>query len=127
MIIIIIENEHGIREALGSHAEGHQIVEYTSPGEAISKILQAKHDRKPLPDLLIVSLHLQNSIDGVETIRRLREHITPEELPVVIVQGDSDEDRRLADQYLLNVPFLKVPIKKMLLVNELHRAMKSKE
>ena len=47
----------------------------------------------PYPDLILMDIGLMGEIDGIETVRRIREH---KEIPVLFLTAYSD-DRRIAD------------------------------
>ena len=127
MKIAILENVPMVRDLLGNHLEleGHELIEYSSPQELISSLVQAKADGD-LPGMLIVALATPYGLNGAEIVLRLRESIDANELPVVFIKGQTPEDEYVASKYLLDIPLLKVPIRKMDLTNKIHRIMKLK-
>lgn len=85
MKIMIVEDDKVLSLLLSKMVErlGHEISDVISKGEeAISKILALK------PDLILMDIMLEDDIDGIEVMSRLREKSV--NTPVIYITGNSD-------------------------------------
>ena len=104
-----------IRTAL--ELSGHHAYTYTSSEPffaslfPVSSPLQPAQTSPSLPfDVVIVDLILQADISGMEVIRRIREQLSPEELPIIVISATGMErlvqvKKKFPDVTLLSKPF----------------------
>ncbi|MEO9028313.1 MAG: response regulator, partial [Ktedonobacteraceae bacterium] len=122
MRIGIVEDDRNIREMLleGLALSGNQVVGYTNAQEAINSILGARFNGQPLPyDILVTDLDLGQGIDGAEMIRRLRQFISPAELPCIIISGNNLAELNLLSQNLFDIKIMQKPLTPLSLLKEL--------
>lgn len=83
--ILIVEDEAIIGMALAADLEdmGYVINGIAGSGEEAVELI-----KQQTPDLLLLDIKLQGSIDGIETLRRIRQIASPR---VVIISGNSEE------------------------------------
>lgn len=82
--ILVVDDDHGIREALGAlfTEEGYQVV--TAPdGRFVDKVSELA------PDLIVLDVMLPGA-DGRELARQLRTRPETKELPIVMVSARDD-------------------------------------
>lgn len=80
-------------------SQEYEVISYDSGGEAL------RHFAERPPDLIILDIRLQG-MDGVEIVRRIRQHETLHKLPVIALTANAmsgDRERYLAagfDEYV---------------------------
>ena len=84
--ILIVEDEHVVAFDLRSSLEslGYSVVACTASGEEAIRLAEST-----APDLVLMDINLQGSIDGIEAASRLRER---HEIPVIYLTAYSDPD-----------------------------------
>lgn len=107
MRIAIVEDHAELREmfVMGLELLDHDVESYQNAVEASRALLDAKLNRRELPDIVLVDLNLPGGIDGAEMICRLREEIAPRETAFVLMSNNSLADRRLKEKHLFDIPF----------------------
>ncbi len=111
MNIGLVEDSPALGEMLkaGLELSGNTVVLYECAQEAISAILLARFNGEPLPhEVLVTDLDLGQGVDGAELIRRVRQFLTPEELPIILLSGSDLIERQLLSQD--HVRLLKKPL-----------------
>lgn len=101
---LLVEDERII--ALGMEAIirrlGHSVTASVPSGEAA---LAALKDQRP--DLVLMDIHLEGDLDGIETARRIREQGGP---PVAFASAYTDADTRARAMALEPLAFLPKPV-----------------
>ena len=126
MRIGIVEDCVSIREMLetGLKLGGNTVVVYQNAQDCIREILTARLNNTPLPhDIIVTDLDLGQGIDGAEMIRRLRQFITPEELPCVIMSGRDIVELNLLSLNLLDIRVMQKPVTPSGLIKEMKRIL----
>jgi len=87
MRILIIEDADSIRHMIEAllTARGHAVVAVSNGVRGIDAALAAA------PDVILLDLHLPGALDGFEVCRKLREHATTREVPIVVISAMTDE------------------------------------
>jgi len=87
MRVLIVEDERLISLLLARMIEalGHEITGRVPSGEEAIAALEAEAER---PDLVIMDIHLEGSMDGIEAARRIRERWN---IPLAYASAYSDE------------------------------------
>ncbi len=90
--ILIIDDEPSVRESLQGilEDEGYQIFEAESGENGLEQLTSAE------PDLILLDILMPDGIDGLETLRRIKQ-ISPD-TPVILMSGHATLDLKLADQ-----------------------------
>ncbi|WP_291704081.1 response regulator [Bradyrhizobium sp.] len=83
--------KHNLQSAVAVTRDGVEALDYLLPA--------ADHAVQPLPQLVLLDLKLPK-LDGLEVLRRLREHERTRLLPVVILTS-SAEERDILESYRL--------------------------
>lgn len=129
MRIGLVEDNTQIAEMLevGLNLSGNEVTIYRNAQKCMTAILEARFNDMPLPhDILISDLDLGQGIDGAEMIRRLRQFITPQELPVIIMSGRDLVELNLLSQNLFDIRILQKPITPGALLKEIRREVSGK-
>ena len=123
MRVAILEDNQDILDSLALflQADGHSVDKYNSAQAAISGLLNAHHNHEELPDVVLVAVHLKDSIDGVTVIERLRQHFHPDELPFVLMANSTPEELRILEKWYRDVPLIKKPTRKDTLVGHISK------
>jgi DNA-binding response OmpR family regulator len=87
MRILIIEDADSIRHMIEAllTARGHAVVAVSSGVRGVDAALAAA------PDVILLDLHLPGALDGFGVCRKLREHATTREVPIVVISAMTDE------------------------------------
>lgn len=113
MRIGIVEDNAAIAEIFekGLKLSGNEVVIYTNAQDAMAAILGARFNNEAIPhDVLITDLDLGQGIDGAEMIRRLRQFLSEDELPLLIMSGQDLAEQNLLSKNLLDIRVLPKPI-----------------
>ncbi len=101
--ILIVEDDFLTAENISEDLEsrGYQTNVAHSPNEAQSSI------KNKIPDLILMDIHLNDSMDGVELAQKINEH---NNIPVIYLTDDQDDRlfekiRRQHTSHFLNKPF----------------------
>lgn len=125
MRIGIVEDNPTIAGMLkdGLQLSGNNVTVYHTAQECIAAILGARfNDPEFLPhDVLITDLDLGSGIDGAEMIRRLRQFISPAELPCIIMSGRDLIEMNLMSQNLFDIPLIQKPLTPLSLLKEIKK------
>jgi len=97
------ENRQGLQLLL--EAWGCRVV----AGASGSEILQAASQRNERPDLIISDYRLRNHETGIEVIDALHEEYNDENIPAMLVSGDTDP-QRLAEAAARTWPLMHKPV-----------------
>jgi PAS domain S-box-containing protein len=84
--ILIVEDEHVVALDLQSSLEtlGYKVVAYAATGEEAIRLVDSAS-----PDVVLMDIHLQGTIDGIEAYSRIRAR---HNLPVIYLTAYSDPD-----------------------------------
>lgn len=122
----IVEDNATIKEMLevGLKLSGNCVVCYSNAQDCMAAILNARFNGVPLPhDILVTDLDLGLGIDGAEMVRRLRQFITPDDLPCIIMSGRDIIELNLLATNLLDIRVLQKPITPVHLLKEMKRLL----
>ena len=92
---------------------GHHVQTYTSSAPFLATLLPGYPQAVSPPfafDLVIIDLVLQADISGAEVIQRIREKISPEQLPIIVISALgmarlTQVKQQFPDVILLSKPF----------------------
>lgn len=124
MRIGIVEDNPQIAEMLrdGLKLSGNEVTVYTNAQDCIAAVLGARFNNIVLPhDILVTDLDLGSGIDGAEMLRRLRQFISPAELPCIIMSGRDLIEMNLMSQNLFDVPLMQKPLTPLSLLKEIKK------
>ena len=95
--ILVVEDEGNIARVLCARLEsyGYHVCDVVSSGKAAIEAVQ-----KLRPDIIIMDIKIEGSIDGIETARRIRSHI---DVPIIFLTAYKDEE--LLERAKLTGPF----------------------
>ncbi|MFO7798124.1 response regulator [Rhodohalobacter sp.] len=94
---------------------GFKVVAKAASGEqAIEKIKEHQ------PDVLLMDIFLEGSIDGIETVSRIRSFSN---VPVIYVSGNSDKDHMARAKKTGYVDFLSKPISQSKIIQPMEKAI----
>ena len=84
--VLIVEDEHVVALDLQSSLEslGYKVVACAATGEEAIRLVDST-----LPDVVLMDIHLQGTIDGIEAYSRIRAR---HNLPVIYLTAYSDPD-----------------------------------
>jgi two-component system response regulator len=110
-ILLVEDNPDDVLLTLRAFTKNHvhnEIVVATDGEEALQKLFPA--DGPPLrPALILLDIKLPK-VDGLEVLRRVREHDSTAALPVVVLTT-SNEERDIVDSYRLGAnSFVRKPV-----------------
>lgn len=115
--VVIVEDDmilsmvaERVVEALGFKV----IAKATSGEQAIEKIKEYQ------PDVLLMDIFLEGSIDGIETVSRIRSFSN---VPVIYVSGNSDKDHMARAKKTGYVDFLSKPISQSKIIQPMEKAI----
>lgn len=126
MRIGVVEDNVTIRDMLkvGLELSGNQVGVYSCAQDCIAAILGARFNNTELPhDILVTDLDLGQGIDGAEMIRRLRQFITPTELPCIIMSGRDIIELNLLSLNLFDIRVVQKPITPSSLLKEMKKLL----
>ncbi len=89
---------------------GHTVIDKVTTGEAAIEVAE-----KSNPDIILMDIRLQGELDGIEAMKKIREH---SEVPVIFITGNSDESYRRRVEETDPLDFLTKPIS----LNDLSRS-----
>lgn len=103
--ILVIDNEPEILHSMGAllnqwHCDVVLAIDYKGAVEALNQ---------QIPDLIIVDLHLDNNVTGLQVVEQLR-HDFKVEVPAVLITADyTDQEQELRKK--LQIPLLTKPVR----------------
>ncbi|MFW6134768.1 MAG: response regulator [Elusimicrobiota bacterium] len=121
-LVLIVDDEMGIREslALNLETEGYKVVGVSGGDKAVEI---AK--RRPA-DIILLDV-LMPGMDGVETLKKIKEKYKEGEEPTVVMMSGYDVDEKVEEAYTLGVKkFFKKPVNIEELKKELAKLLKEK-
>jgi two-component system, response regulator PdtaR len=101
---LVVEDERIISLAMELHIRslGHRVAACVASGEAALAALGRER-----PDLVLMDIHLEGGLDGIETARLMAERGGP---PVAYVTAYTDPETRARAQATLPLAFLPKPV-----------------
>lgn len=116
--ILLVEDEFIIARMIENHLEN---MGYTSNEIAMSgeQALQAFQDTNF--DLLLVDIKLSGELDGIETVKKIREHSS---VPVIYLSGNSDRQTFERSKQTHPVDYLLKPLKMEQLQESIEKTLK---
>lgn len=87
-LILVIDDERDVREAMHAMLTGWGLRSVCAP-DAHSAV-QALENESSLPLLIISDYRLGNQVNGIEAIEHVRDEYNREELPALLITGDTD-------------------------------------
>ncbi len=90
--ILVVDDHEEIREALAEilEEEGHKVVQAVDGLDALEAITASR------PDVILLDIAMPG-MDGLETLRRLKDRPDCATLPVIMVTAQGDRPRLLVD------------------------------
>lgn len=104
LTFLVVEDERIISLAMEMHIRhlGHRVGATVASGEAALAALDGMR-----PDLVIMDIHLEGELDGIETARQMIEHGGP---PVAYATAYTDPETRARAQTTRPLAFLSKPV-----------------
>jgi two-component system, response regulator PdtaR len=104
LTILVVEDERIISLAVEMHIKnlGHRVGASVATGEAALAVLDSVR-----PDLVLMDIHLEGELDGIETARRIIEHGGP---PVAYATAYTDPETRARALATKPLAFLSKPL-----------------
>ncbi|OGR36027.1 MAG: hypothetical protein A2051_02675 [Desulfovibrionales bacterium GWA2_65_9] len=104
LVFLVVEDERIISLAMEMHIRqlGHRVGASVASGEAALAALASMR-----PDLVLMDIHLEGELDGIETARLMQEHGGP---PVAYATAYTDPDTRARAQSTRPLAFLPKPV-----------------
>lgn len=123
MRIAILEDNADILLSFATMLEidGHTVDVYTNAGECMSALLDAFHNFKPLPEVVLVDVTIEHSINGIETIERLRHQLHPADIQFILMTDESAADQRVLEQWMRDIQLIKKPTRRETLLHHIKK------
>ncbi len=104
LVFLVVEDERIISLAMEMHIRhlGHRVGASVASGEAALAALASVR-----PDLVLMDIHLEGKLDGIETVRLMMEQGGP---PVAYATAYTDPDTRARAQSTRPLAFLPKPV-----------------
>ena len=124
--IMIVEDEGIIANYLSSllTKAGYVVSGIAASGE---ELLAAMHELSPdliLPDLILMDIHIDGPMDGIQTAARLRENFA---VPVVFLSAHSDNGTKARAKEIGASDFLKKPVNQGNLLNAIDMSLRKRK
>jgi DNA-binding response OmpR family regulator len=114
--ILIVEDEFILQMMLEKMVQkmGHQVVSKAKSGAVAIDV--AKNES---PDLILMDIKIIGDIDGIETIKKIREF---SDVPVLYLSGNTDPDTRKRASETAPMDFIIKPFEYQDLMNAVNRS-----
>lgn len=104
--ILIIEDDHAVREAIALALELAGFITLSAGTESAAQTLYAEHAKEI--SAVVSDYHVDANCTGVDIVKKLRNHAAGQRLPAVFLTGDTSlalrAQKDLPDSRLLNKP-----------------------
>ncbi len=114
MKIAVLEDNPDILEYLKTALEmaGHRVYTFIDGSRFLESLFTATATHTPLPyDLVTIDLLLPGSISGLEVIKRIRQDIPAQQLPIIVITGAGGKGTEEVQSLFPTIPLLNKPFR----------------